>query len=204
MARDSNHGAGEFSLAVQVCRWLVAAWLFAVTPTISAEQQAAAGIGAEVPDTLKGTWLVKAVRVDLAATRTLHYQRDDPQLLGTRFKIGDTRIETNTPESRECLRPKVLVWKSTAAAFLATTMAAHGDPAAPATLKSYELPLAEDAPVSVLWITCQSGRFGPRASAAARHAVGADDIGTWILVLPSGELAVRWFDETILLLRHAS
>jgi hypothetical protein len=153
---------------------------------------------------VKGTWLVEAVRVDLATTRTLHYQRDDPHLLGTRFAIGNAGIETNTPEARECLLPKALVWKSTAAPFLAATMAAHGDPATPATLKSYELPLAGNAPVSVLWITCQSGRFGPRASAVARHAVGADDIGTWIVVLPSGDLAVRWFDETILLLHHAN
>jgi len=203
MARYPQHGAREFSRAVRVCRWLVAAWLFAIAPTSFADQHSAARAGAELPDAVKGTWQVEAVRVDLATTRTLHYQRDDPHLLGTRITIGDTRIETSTPEARECLLPKALVWKSTAAQFLAATMAAHGDPATPATLKSYELPLAEDAPVSVLWISCQSGRFGPRASAAARHAVGADDIGTWILVLPSGQLAVRWFDETILLLHQS-
>jgi hypothetical protein len=204
MARNPKHGATEFSRAVRVFRWLVAAWLFAITPISFADQHAAAGARTDLPDAVKGTWRVEAVRVDLATTRTLQYQRNDPHLIGTRFAISDARIETNTPEALECLLPKALVWNSTAAAFLAATMAAHGDPEMPATLKSYELPLAQNAPVSVLWITCQSGRFGPRASAAARHTVGADDIGTWILLLPSGELAVRWFDQTILLLHHAS
>ena len=206
MARNPQHGAREYSRALRVCRCLVAAWIFAIAPTSFADPHAAAGAGTgtELPEAVKGTWRVAAVRVDLATTRTLHYQRDDPHLLGTRFAISDARIETNTPEALECLLPKALAWKSTAAAFLAATMAAHGDPAMPATLKSYELHLAEDDPVSAWWIICQSGRFGPRASAATRHMVGADDIGTWILVLPSGELAVRWFDQTILLLRHAN
>jgi hypothetical protein len=203
VTQQPQHATGQRSRAVRVCRWLAAFWLVAISPASFTESLAATGPGTQLPDAVKGTWRVEAVRVDLAATRTLHYQRNDPRLLGTRFTIGDAGIENTTPEARPCAVPTALVWNSTAAAFLATTMAAHGDPETPAGLKSYELPLAANAPVSALWVTCQSGRFGPKASSAARHAVGENDIGTWILVLPSGELAIRWFDETILVLQHA-
>jgi hypothetical protein len=157
---------------------------------------------ANIPQALAGTWKVESVLVDLGSSRRLLYQRDDPRLLGNQFTISSLKIVSDTPEARECLMPKAAEWKTTASSLVATTLAPHGIPGSLPTVKDYGLPLAPDAQVDAYSVKCDPGRFGPVPLGAARAAIGSKDLGTWIVVLPSGDLAVRWYDQTILLLRR--
>lgn len=156
-----------------------------------------------VPKAFVGTWKVESVLVDLGSSRTLLYQRDDPRLIGKQFTISDLKIESNTPEARECLMPGAALWKTTARSLLALTLAPHGIPGSRPTVNDYELPLAPDAQVDAWSVKCNPGRFGPYPLNTAWGALSAKDLGTWIVALPTGHLALRWYDQTILILTRA-
>jgi hypothetical protein len=158
---------------------------------------------ANIPLALVGTWKIESVLVDLGSSRRLLYQRDDPRLLSKQIMIGSLKIVSDTLEARECLMPKAAAWKTTASSLVATTLAPHGVPGFPPTVKDYGLPLAPDAQVDAYSVKCNPGRFGPAPLGTARAAIGSRDLGTWIVILPSGDLAVRWYDQTILLLRRS-
>ena len=130
------------------------------------------------------------------------YQKDDPRLIGDVLTISTVKIVSNMPEARECLLPKAAVWNTTAKSLLAKTLAPHGFPGTPPTVTDYELTIDPTAPVVAYSIECNPGRFGPIPLPKAREAVGPNGIGTWIVVLSGGELAVRWYDQTILLIRR--
>jgi hypothetical protein len=162
------------------------------------------GPQSKLPAAVLGTWKVASVLVDLGSSRTLLYQRDDPNLVGRTFTIGDQKIESNTPEARECGKPRSVIWRTTAEELIAVTLGPHGLPGIKPTVHDYELPLSPSASVEALSVQCEPGRFGPRPLKAARAVMGSGNFGTWIVALPSGLLAIRWYDETILLLRRAN
>ena len=57
------------------------------------------------------------------------------------------------------------------------------------------MPLADNALVDVLSVSCKgSGLFG--------GGLGHEIAGAWIVVLDKDQLAIRWYGETILLLRR--
>lgn len=177
--------------------------LFLATSSGLADAKGAGPALSNLPKALLGAWKVEAVLVDLGSSRTLLYQRDDSRLVGNTFTISDQKIESNAPEARACLTPRAAIWKTTAGSLVAVTLASHGYPGSPPTVKDYELPLAPAASVEAFSVKCDPGRFGPRPLSTARAAIGSRDLGSWIVVLPGGNLALRWYDETILILRRA-
>ena len=182
--------------------------LMAATAVLCAVLVGLAGAGGvdpssvQLPDALFGRWKVQSILVDLGSGRRLLYQRDDPRLMGDVFTISAGSITSNTPEARGCTLPRAALWRTTAKSLVATTLAPHGIPGIPPAVKDYELPLDPTASVVAYSIKCNPGRFGPAPLPSARATVDAKEIGTWMVLLPTGDLAVRWYDQTILLLKR--
>jgi hypothetical protein len=197
-----NRGAESHS-PILAPLWAIVAILFLALSPGGAIALDGGPTQSKLPASVLGTWKVASVLVDLGSSRTFLYQRDDPNLLGRTFTIGDQKIESNTPEARECGKPRSAIWRTTAEELIAVTLAPHGLPSIKPTVHDYELPLSPSASVEALSVQCEPGRFGPRPLKAARAVMGSRN-GTWIVVLPSGLLAIRWYDETILLLRRAN
>ena len=150
----------------------------------------------ELPATLIGTWQVTKVNIDTGASRRMLYQYNDPRLTGRLFTIAREQLTNNTPESQLCVNPKVVMHRTTALKLIGNNMAGRGYVPETPTPKDYELPLANNAPVDVLSVSCKDGLFegglGPVEGMR----------GAWIIVLHKDQLAIRWYDETILLLRR--
>ena len=141
-----------------------------------------------IPKAWLGNWQVDAVLIDGGATRTLHYQHDDDRLKGRMVALGPGELTTDLPEDKRCGRPSVTSRRTTAGALIRDTMAHRGSAPVTPTPGDYELGLASSAPVEVWQIDCADGGMGP---------AGREN-GTWIVALPGGKLAMRWYDETIL------
>lgn len=145
-----------------------------------------------LPLSLIGTWQVTKVNIDTGATRRLHVQYNDPNEKGRIVVITPDKITNDGLDKMVCTHPTVTVKRSTAAALIKESMGWRGfDPEIP-TPKDFELPIANKTMVNTLWINCEKGDFGP----------GAKDISqnTWIVPLPNGQLAMLWYDDSILIL----
>ncbi len=171
-------------------------FLLPVLSTVSCAQEKSNPIMAELPATLLGTWQVTEVHIDTAAAWRRYYQYNDPRLTGRLFTIGHQQLTSTTSEEELCVNPKVSIRRTTAAELIKNSMAGRRNtvPGTP-TPKDYELPLADNAPVDVLSVSCKGdGLFG--------GDLGHGIEGAWIVVLNKDQLALRWYDETILLLHR--
>jgi hypothetical protein len=178
-----------------------------VTLLMTAHAGYAAGMDSPpspLPEGIVGKWRVKSVLVDLGSGRKMQYQRDDPQLLDRSFDFEPTRIVDDAPESRECAAPGSFHVSLRLSKLLALTFAARGEHGLPPALHDFGLPVSGDPLVEALSIRCRPGRFGPRALRSARQTLGGDSVGTWVVKLSKDLLAIRWFDETILILDRRS
>jgi uncharacterized protein YecT (DUF1311 family) len=92
------------------------------------------------------------------------------------------------PEDKRCVKPTVASQRTTAGVLIQTTMSTRSK--GKATAEDYRLGVASGASVDALWISCSEGTLGPNGR----------NRGTWIVTLPDKRLAMRWYDETILLL----
>jgi uncharacterized protein YecT (DUF1311 family) len=86
--------------------------------------------------------------------------------------------------------------RMTAGVLIKKSMAGRGLPPETPTPEDYELPLADEAPVDVLSVSCKGRVWG----ASLGRAGGIR--GAWMVVLPTGQLALRSYDETILILNR--
>ena len=164
------------------------------TPSYAQEKSNPATV--ELPATLIGTWQVTEVHIDTAAAWRRYYQYNDPRLTGRLFTIGHQQLTSTTSEEELCVNPKASIRRTTAAELIKNSMAGRRNtvPGTP-TPKDYELPLTDDAPVDVLSVNCEkNGLFG--------GGLGHTIEGAWIVVLNKDQLAIRWYDETILLLHR--
>lgn len=150
--------------------------------------------GTPIPPALIGKWQVVRVLVDTGATRKLDYQYNDPAVKGRIFTIAQDKLTPGTLEEISCINPIITQKRSTAAELIKNSMAGRGvEPQIP-TPKDYGLPLAANMPVDVLTTHCEKGVW-------AGDLGPVDGIeGAWIIVLSSGQLAIRWYGETILIL----
>jgi uncharacterized protein YecT (DUF1311 family) len=146
---------------------------------------------APMPQQLIGAWQVTAVHVDTGAMRRLQYQRDDPRLKGRLVEIAADRLITHMPEHESCIHPAVTVEHTTARALIAGSMPGRGAAPETPTAKDYDWPVDGDGGLEKWWIVCREGGL-----AAGYY----DDGGDWIVVLSGAQLAMRWYDGTILVL----
>lgn len=147
-----------------------------------------------LPASVIGTWQVAEVHVDTGATRTLRYQLNDPRLTGRIFTIDTNSLSTNTPEEKSCAEPKVATRIKTVANLIETSMAGRATPPEVPKQKDYNVRFPADAKSDAFTVNCKTGVWA--ASLGRQGGVS----GAWVVVLPQNKLAIRWYDETILIL----
>lgn len=155
---------------------------------------------AAIPAHLAGNWAVVRVSVDLGTSRRLHYQADDPRLLGRTVSIAPENIDGNLPESRKCVRPRVLFQLIGIDRLLHATLARAGEGDPEPLPSEYGLSLEPRQTVSAGWISCAEGKFGPKQDETNTLADGLVGARTWLIELGRQQIALAWYDRTILLL----
>lgn len=142
---------------------------------------------------LAGMWRVNGVRLNETLMRRPYYNYDDVRLIGRLVTFSKERIETDMAEGTACDTPKAEVTASTAGRLVAGSMGGSINGEAP-TAKDFNLPLDGAKALNVWWITCQKGDVGPDTPfGPERH--------NWLAKLTEDQLAMRWYDNTILLLQ---
>lgn len=160
-----------------------------------AEARSGASGSAKLPASLLGIWQVSEVHIDTGATRTPMYNNNDVRLTSRLFTLEPDKLTTDTPEEKICTNPKVSTTDTTATDLIGHSMAGRGFPPEIPTPKDYDLSLADDTPIEALSINCKEGFF---AGGLGREG-GLS--GAWLVALADDKLAVRWYDETILILK---
>ncbi|QWV93201.1 hypothetical protein KP004_18855 [Geomonas oryzisoli] len=147
------------------------------------------------PKELIGKWQVVGVRLDSTFTARTYYEYDDKSLLGKTVTIQRTEARGNLPETLWCIGPNITEQRSTLDGLLAKTMARQEELEQSAASKRYMLAADGGASVTVYWVGCGKGDFGPDVP----FGPGGEN---WIALLPGGNAATRWYDNTILLLKR--
>lgn len=140
-----------------------------------------------VPKAFEGVWQVSSVLVDTGATRTLRYQADDDRLKGRIITIASNRVTTDLPEDKLCAGITMTARQTTAGALVRSAMGSRGAPPVSPTPEDYELGIPSGASIEAWGVSCTEGGLGPGREG-----------GAWIIALPNGQLAMRWYDLTIL------
>jgi len=154
--------------------------------------------GTALPSALIGAWQVSEVHVDSGTSRTLHVQYNDPALKGRLLTISPQKMVSNISYGDVCTDATLISKKMTAAALIKHSMGWRMISPEVPTTKDYKLPLSGKDPVEVLSVNCKDGLWG--------RELGQNGgiMGAWIIVLPTGRLAMRWYDESILVLSRVS
>ncbi|MBU5639033.1 hypothetical protein KOM00_20130 [Geomonas sp. Red69] len=144
---------------------------------------------------LKGTWQVTGVRLDETLMRTPHYNYNDQDLMGNVISFSAKMVQSRMPEAISCRGPIVSTETMTLEALLDRTMIPKENVS---TRKNrFALPVDTTKKIDVLWIKCQQGHLGPDTP---RGPEGYN----WIAKLSKMKIAMRWYDNTILLLKRKS
>lgn len=143
-------------------------------------------------DSLVGKWEVTGVRLDETLSRTPAYNIDDPELVGRVVIVSREKISTTMPEGA-CYLPVITREISTIDALVDKTMGKgkYGDDES----NKFALPVDTKKEVEVFWVSCKDGHIGPDYPFGPRGH-------NWITRLSRDNLAMRWYDNTILLLKR--
>ena len=156
-----------------------------------------------LPASLIGTWQVAEVHADQGNAHWSGTKEDKYNIykfLGRVFVLTPQHLTTNAPRDKRCDTPKIIVHHTTAGRVVETSIASRPLAMARPTPKDFQLPLSDDAPVEVLSLICKDGPYVGNLGGGLNPNVGID--GAWIIVLNKEQLALRWNDETILILSH--
>jgi len=151
--------------------------------------------GSFVP--LMGTWQVQGVRLDETLSRKPNYNYDDPRLVGRLFTISSGEIRTDLPEDTLCTEPKAKAESTTADGLVGNTMGRSKKKGERPHAKNFALPVDGAKELQVWWIGCMKGDLGPDTP------FGPEGLN-WVARLSKGQVALRWYDNTILLLKRLS
>ena len=150
--------------------------------------------GKPLSPTLIGTWQVTEVHIDRGTSRRLHVQRNDPALKGRLLTISNKKMTSDISYGDVCDEATALSNRMTAGDLIKSSMGRRWITPEIPTAKDFELPVAENEPLEVLSVSCKDGLWG--SELGRREGIR----GAWIVVLPEGQLAMRWYDESILIL----
>lgn len=149
----------------------------------------------------QGPWQVRQVLIHEARTDRPPYRADDPMLVGRRIRADRQSLATDLPEARPCARPSLAVERMTLNGLLARTLLpveAEQDHA-----RAFGLDLPGATLVDVGWVVCSAGRFGPSLAGTPAAQAGRAPARTWFVVLPDGRALMRWYGDTVLVLRSS-
>jgi uncharacterized protein YecT (DUF1311 family) len=150
------------------------------------------GLAPAVAGIPTGDWQIIEVRVDLQATRRLNYGPNDPRL---RYRIAQIRanvVSFDTPEHSVCERP---TWRARSVRvdeLWRESFAGRGSAPEEPTARAWGFNFNDNEVVHADELSCAAGGFGPEDGGRP---------GTWFLVLSNSQLAVRWYDGTVLILK---
>lgn len=153
---------------------------------------------ASLPDSLLGRWQVAEVHINTYASWKNNYGWNDPQLRGRIFTFTNALLSNDTADGSNCETPQATVTNVSLMRLMDGSLAhASGDDSDPETHPSpaaYRLKMDPNEAVKAISIRCREG-------------VWEDDLGTgkgvegaWMFLTQSGQLVLRWRDETILIL----
>jgi hypothetical protein len=143
---------------------------------------------------LVGKWQVMGVRLDETLPRTPNYNYDDPRLVGHLISISGEKITADLPEKSACLEPTATSVLSTPDTLIQQSMGRSKRTGKPNSI-NFNLPVKGNERLLVLWIGCKTGDIGPDSP------YGPEGLN-WLAKLPGDQLALRWYDNTILLLKR--
>ena len=156
-----------------------------------------------VSPTLVGTWQVTEVQIDQGDShrkQTTDHEYNVHQFLGRVFSFTPQLITTNAPEEKRCENPKIISTRITALELVSKSLASRGfSPNRPGP-KDFQLPLADNESVEALSVLCKDELWNKNLGGGLGKNVGLK--GAWIVVLKNEQLALRWDDEAILILRR--
>jgi uncharacterized protein YecT (DUF1311 family) len=179
---STRHGSGSPGIRARLVWALAGAALAGGIATVRGESG---------PPT--GDWQVVEVLVDQHATRTLGYGPNDPRLRYRIATIETDRVALESPEHASCEQPSWRERETAVAPLWRAGFAGRGEAPEWPTAADYGLPLRDAQVVHVLSITCGKGSFGPDVG---------EETGNWMMPLPDDRMAVRWYDQTVLILRR--
>ncbi|MDE2280273.1 MAG: hypothetical protein KGK04_11910 [Xanthomonadaceae bacterium] len=155
-----------------------------------------AGYGAALPAQLLGRWQVAEVQVNRASERRLDYQYNDPRLRWRIFDFSAAQLINDTPEGYPCIVPQVTETRMQLGKLISGSLAGveeRGD----ATPEDYGLATKPDTVVDVVSIHCGSGPWQ-----GGLGLVNTGVQGSWLYIDADGSMVLRWYGETLLILRH--
>ncbi len=152
------------------------------------------GASDSFPRQIVGTWVVVGVRVDTQFTGRPYYQYDDGRIRGRTIAIRRTEAKGNLQEKLLCNGPSVTVENRQLDDLLCGTMAGEEADARNGA-KRFMLPIDGSTSITALWVWCKDGDMGPDSPPGPKGQ-------NWVILLPDGKLAIRWYDNTILLLKR--
>jgi uncharacterized protein YecT (DUF1311 family) len=153
-----------------------------------------------LPAEMKGTWQVSDVLFDQGdneVDRGLDYKYFIPIYLGRIITMTSQKITINSPDESVCEDPKFLTRKSTAANIVAKSIQTRVYENSYPSPHDMRLPLAEDTPVDVLYLTC-----GDKFRSSEPSIEVFDDLSNvrWFINLGNDRLAMNWRRQSILIL----
>jgi len=144
---------------------------------------------------LLGTWQVKGVRLDVTLSSTPNYNYDDPRLIGRLITITPEEIRADTPEDTICTLPIAKLETSTIGTLVSGTMSRGKKRSEKEISNKFELPVGGEKEIQVWWVGCKDGDMGPDTP------FGPEGLN-WVTMVAKDQLAIRWYDNTILLLNR--
>lgn len=157
-----------------------------------------------LPTSMLGTWQVTEVLTDKgnpAVGQGLDDKYLVPKYLGRILTLAPKRLSINTPRDIPCEDPKLSSRNSTASEIIAKSISTRFSSPSLPTAQDMRLPLANDAPVKVLYLSCNDGL---RAKDMGMSALADMTNVLWFIGLDNNRLAMNWHDQTVLILSRVS
>lgn len=162
------------------CRWVFALVLLWAGSAVADAQPISSG-----------DWLVVEVRIDETTERRIAYSPDDRRLLHRVVRVRPHELVVDAPEYTVCTKPAWMRRETTAGVLWSVSFESSVSPA------HWGFPLPDREFIRVYELACENERyFGPSIQS---HA--SESRGTWLYPLADGRIALRWYDQTLLILR---
>lgn len=144
---------------------------------------------------LVGSWRVVKVKINQSGSRRTGYELNDPRLIGRIFTFSRADITNDTPEGSNCKNPTFSTESVNIVELIGGSLGGNGFPTKRATPADYGLRPSPAQHVKLMRISCE-GRVW-------EGGLGAGDgpNGAWMFLDADKTLVMRWYDETILILK---